>query len=120
MKYALIAGMTVVLSQAAMAADSQPEPMDRMSMGQQGTPAEEPGSVAPMAEASGTIKAINTEKGTVTIAHGPVPTLKWPAMTMGFSATPEQMKGLKTGDKVKFQFRAEGMEAKILSIQPMQ
>lgn len=119
MRYALIAGMTVVLSQAAMAADTQPKSMDRMSMGQQGTPAEEPGSVAPTAEASGTIKAINAEKGTVTITHGPVPTLKWPPMTMDFSATPEQVKGLKAGDEVKFQFRAEGMEAKILSIQPM-
>lgn len=119
MKYALIASMTVVLSPAAMAADSQHEPMDRMSMGRQGMPAEEQGEIAPEAEASGTIEAIDTGGGILTITHGPVPALKWPPMTRNFLATPEQMKELQVGEEVRFEFRAQGLENRILSIQPM-
>jgi hypothetical protein len=40
---------------------------------------------APAAHAEGTVKAIDALGGKVTLAHGPVPALKWPAMTMGFS-----------------------------------
>jgi Cu/Ag efflux protein CusF len=40
---------------------------------------------APVAKAEGTIKSINSEKHTVTIAHGAVPAVQWPAMTMAFS-----------------------------------
>lgn len=73
---------------------------------------------APSARASGTVKAIDAAGGRVTLAHGPVPSLQWPAMTMGFAATPEQLAGLKVGDRVEFEFRAEGMNARILSIRP--
>ncbi len=34
--------------------------------------------------AEGTVKAIDAKAGTVSIAHGPVATLNWPAMTMDF------------------------------------
>lgn len=73
---------------------------------------------APSARASGTVKAIDTVKGRVTLAHGAVPSLHWPAMTMDFAATPEQLQGLKVGDRVEFEFHAEGMNARILSIRP--
>jgi Cu(I)/Ag(I) efflux system protein CusF len=42
---------------------------------------------APAAHAEGTVKAIDALGGKVTLAHGPVPALKWPAMTMGFKAS---------------------------------
>ena len=35
--------------------------------------------------ATGVVKAVDQTKGTVTLAHGPVKTLNWPAMTMTFS-----------------------------------
>jgi membrane fusion protein, copper/silver efflux system len=34
--------------------------------------------------AEGTVDAIDAKSGTVTITHGPIPTLKWPGMTMDF------------------------------------
>ncbi|MBF8730092.1 copper-binding protein [Pseudomonas guariconensis] len=71
---------------------------------------------APAAHAEGTIKAINTEQGKVTLAHGPVAVLKWPAMTMGFKATAQQLEGLKVGDKVAFDFRMENNAATIVEI----
>lgn len=39
-----------------------------------------------------------------------------PAMTMGFSATEQQLKGLKVGDKVSFDFRMNGGTATIVGI----
>ncbi|GAB3378406.1 copper-binding protein [Azotobacter armeniacus] len=68
------------------------------------------------ASATGTVKKLDPQKGAITIAHGPVPVLKWPAMVMPFKATAEQMEGLKAGDKVSFEFTHEGM-ATIVSIQ---
>ncbi|HEK1684242.1 TPA: copper-binding protein [Pseudomonas putida] len=71
---------------------------------------------APSAHAEGTVKAIDTEHGKVTLAHGPVAALQWPAMTMGFKASAEQLDGLKVGDKVGFDFRMEGGAASIVGI----
>jgi len=71
---------------------------------------------APSAHAEGTVKAIDTEHGKVTLAHGPVAALQWPAMTMGFSATGEQLDGLKVGDKVDFDFRMQRGAATIVGI----
>ena len=60
-------------------------------------------------KATGTVTKIDATKGTVTIAHEPVPTMKWPSMTMAFSV---QDKGLLDkvgiGKKVDFEFIQEG------------
>lgn len=53
--------------------------------------------------ASGTIEKISARS--VTVRHGPVAALDWPAMTMTFStAGPAQLRGFKRGDKVSFRF----------------
>jgi Cu(I)/Ag(I) efflux system membrane fusion protein len=45
----------------------------------------------------------------ITISHGPVATLQWPAMTMGFAKpSPTAFADIKPGDRVRFQFRAGG------------
>lgn len=45
----------------------------------------------------------------ITIAHGPVASLNWPAMSMQFSfARPELATGLRVGDQVAFRFRQSG------------
>lgn len=70
-----------------------------------------------MAHAEGVIKALDAKAGTVTLAHGPVQELKWPAMTMAFRlAKPELAKGLVVGKKVQFEFQAHGMAAVITAI----
>ena len=43
------------------------------------------GSKAAHHEAVGTVKSVDAAAGTVTLAHGPVKSLNWPAMTMGFT-----------------------------------
>ena len=116
MKQVLVTILTATLVQTATAADMHDKPMDRMPM-EQPMQVEQPDSAAPTAKATGTIKGIDAAKGTITLSHGPVPSLKWPSMTMGFTATPEQLKGLTVGDEVNFEFQSQGMEARIVSIQ---
>lgn len=71
---------------------------------------------AATASAYGTVEAVDATARTITIAHGPVDTLKWPAMTMVFKATPEQIASVKAGQKVVFEFESKGMEATITKI----
>jgi len=70
----------------------------------------------PVMRAKGTIQSLDRDGGTVTIAHGPIPTLGWPAATMAFQARREQLEGLKVGDRVRFTFQSEGDEAALVSI----
>ncbi|WP_280323776.1 copper-binding protein [Pseudomonas sp. BN102] len=68
------------------------------------------------AKASGTVKAVDSVKGTITISHDAVPNLKWPAMTMVFAASQDQLESVEVGEKVTFEFKAEGMNASVLNI----
>lgn len=73
---------------------------------------------AKSAMADGTVESVDTAAGKITIAHGPVDALQWPAMTMAFKVTPEQMASVKAGDKVRFEFAMQGATANITSITP--
>ena len=54
--------------------------------------------------ASGEVTALEEDR--VTISHGPVETLGWPAMTMTFRAgSPEMVGQVSVGDQVSFSFR---------------
>jgi Cu(I)/Ag(I) efflux system protein CusF len=111
MKLTLIAAASTVLtlSFSALAEDMPGMKMEGVEMKQET-------KQAPVATADGTIKVIDPTKHTVTIAHGAVPSVQWPPMTMAFSATEDQLKGLAAGDRVSFTFRLEGGEATIVSI----
>ena len=62
-------------------------------------------------QASGTVKKIDAAKGTVTFAHGPVSSLDWPAMTMGFRVKDKALlEGLAVGKEVVFEFVKEGAD----------
>ncbi len=52
---------------------------------------------------NGTVKKIDAEQGKLTIDHGPIKNLDMEAMSMVFRAgDPAMLKGLKAGDKIKF------------------
>ena len=70
----------------------------------------------PVMRATGTIQALDRQRGVVSIAHGPVPALKWPASTLDFQARREQLEGLSVGDAVQISFQSEGEQAAIVSI----
>jgi len=54
------------------------------------------------------------------IAHGPVASLKCPAMTMGFRATPEQIKAVQVGQPVDFAFEIRGADTTLTRIEQAQ
>lgn len=61
--------------------------------------------------ASGRVTELSNRS--ITIAHGPVDSLAWPAMTMTFMvSSPEALAGVAVGQGVAFQFReaADGYE----------
>lgn len=66
--------------------------------------------------ASGQVKKVDRERGTITIAHGPVDALKWPAMVMPFKASAQQMQKVSQGDEVEFEFTSSGMTSTLTSI----
>lgn len=66
---------------------------------------------------SGTVSKVDSEKGTVTIAHGPVESMNWPAMTMTFKVKDKKMLGkVKEGDKVDFSFVQSGKDYTITQV----
>ena len=71
---------------------------------------------ASAASATGMVEAVDATAKTVTIAHGPVAALQWPAMTMTFKAPDADLTALKQGDHVSFEFTANGMDGTITTI----
>lgn len=71
--------------------------------GMQKTEASKPASVGH--KATGTLKAIDPAGGSVTISHGPVPSLNWPPMKMDFVlANPSLLDGIRPGTAIAFEF----------------
>jgi membrane fusion protein, copper/silver efflux system len=74
-----------------------------------------PARPAPAASASAAAKASvyvgqgtveSVDAGSITISHGAIPELKWPAMTMEFGkADPKAFPDVRPGDTVHFEFR---------------
>ncbi|WP_347251110.1 copper-binding protein, partial [Zoogloea sp.] len=55
--------------------------------------------------AEGSVDEVDAKAGTVSLSHGPVASLKWPAMTMEFKvANPSLLQTLKPGAKVDVEF----------------
>jgi Cu(I)/Ag(I) efflux system protein CusF len=104
---ALIGALTFTAAGALAAAD-----MSNMK-GMAAAPAAKHG------EGTGVIRAIDARAGTLTIQHGPIPGVGWPAMTMTFTAKPAALlKGLKVGETVDFDASVRGMAADVTAVRP--
>jgi Cu(I)/Ag(I) efflux system membrane fusion protein len=75
----------------------------------------EPAKPAPAAAGAqahtgrGTVESVDIKNGTVKINHGPIASLKWPAMTMEFKAKGKAMlAGVKPGQSVEFDISQRG------------
>ena len=89
---------------------------DSMPMSGEMPMAEETGGEQ-SASAEGKVTDIDPGAGTVTIEHGPVESIGWPAMTMTFrTKSAAQMRGLETGDRVRFTFTQQDAGPRIESI----
>ena len=65
----------------------------------------------------GKVTAIDAATGKITLDHGPISELQWPAMTMGFGTKPDMLKGIAVGDRAAFEFNWNGSTAEITKIQ---
>lgn len=68
-------------------------------------------------QTTGTVKSVDAEKGKVTLAHEPVKSLNWPAMTMGFMVKDKAMlKKMTAGEKAQVEFVVQGSDYIITSV----
>lgn len=75
---------------------------------------------AQKAEGKGVIKKIDAKKSTITLAHGPIAALKWPAMTMTFPVqSADLLKGLTLGAGVHFVLVSHDGHPMISEIHPL-
>jgi len=108
----LVASTAVLALFVAMIPLSRAQGTGGMDMGK------DPGkqSQAKTHKGAGTVTKVDPAGGKVTIAHGPVQTLKWPAMTMTFGVKDKALLGkLSSGKKVEFEFVKQGSEYVITS-----
>jgi len=70
------------------------------------------------AQGAGVVKALDLKRGSVTLQHGPIAALKWPAMTMAFKADPALLKTVKVGQKVTFTIKP-GATPEVIAIAPV-
>jgi len=67
--------------------------------------------------ATGVVKSVDRAKSTVTLAHDPVKSLNWPAMTMPFTVTDKALlEKLQPGKKVQFEFVQQGKDYVITNV----
>lgn len=70
-------------------------------------------------QGTGVITAIDAKASTLTIRHGPIPSVNWPAMTMTFKASPATLlHGLSVGQTIGFDVRTQGMAADVTAVRP--
>ena len=77
-------------------------------------------STAVQYQGQGKVESI--DKGTMTLSHGPIPALKWGAMTMEFKSPPPSAvpRNLEAGDPIRFEFTMEADgTAQLTRISPM-
>ena len=91
------------------AAAPAPAEMDAMST---------PATGEKSATARGVISAIDAESGEITIEHEPIASLEWPAMTMGFAASPALIDQAEVGDQVEFDLVVTGSAGEVKAIRP--
>ncbi|KLK90099.1 RND transporter [Microvirga vignae] len=66
----------------------------------------------------GTVEKVDTGAGKITIDHGPIPNLNMDAMTMVFrTQDPTVLKGVKAGDRIRFQAARVNGQISVVRIQ---
>ena len=69
-----------------------------------------------MGKGTGTVTAIDAAGGKITLDHGPIPELGWPAMNMAFMVASSVTGSTAVGDKVDFDARLTGIESEVTAI----
>ena len=114
--------MAVLAIFFATAASAQMKGMDMKDMDHKGMDMKmDKGAKKSQADAhhaAGTVKSIDADKGAVTVQHGPVASMNWPAMSMTFKAKDKKsLQGIKPGQKIEFDFVQQGKDYVITKVQ---
>lgn len=109
MKKSLINSLVAILVLSATAAMAQQKAMDGMKSmpmdGMKDMPMGKPAAGQTVHMAKGKVTKVDAAAGVVTLAHEPVKSLNWPAMTMGFQVKDKMMlDSLMVGKTVDFEF----------------
>lgn len=68
-------------------------------------------------EAEGVVRAINPQARTLTVAHGPIAALRWPAMTMNFRVqSADLLRGVTVGSTIHFVLQNQNGQPVITAI----
>lgn len=68
------------------------------------------------ASATGVVESVDQSARKITIAHGPIAAVKWPAMTMTFDAPTVDLSSVKPGDHVDFVLAVDGMHGEVVKV----
>lgn len=108
-----IAAVAIALPGVAALAQQKMDDMKGMDMGKK--PAANAQAVH---KTRATVKKVDAKAGSVTLAHEPVASLNWPAMTMGFKVKDTALLSkLTEGKRVEVEFAQEGRDYVIQSVQ---
>ena len=106
---------TAALAQKPMSMESMAmdkKSMDTMSMGKKPE-----ANTQGAHKATATVKKLDEKEGLVTLAHGPVASLNWPAMTMSFKVKDKSLlPKLAEGTKVDVEFSKQGDDYVVTSV----
>ncbi len=110
---ALLLGITpMLLSAAAVRAQG-------MNMPGMGENKATPNGAAKTATGTGTVSALNAAGQKITLEHGPMPEIAWPAMKMELPvAAGVDLSKVKIGDKVRFTIAGSGSSYTVQSMSP--
>jgi Cu/Ag efflux protein CusF len=121
MKYALILAASTALG---LAACNQPQETPAATDERAAGPADmatmpmTAGAGAQTGTGTGVITAVDAAAGTVTVEHGPIPGVGWPAMTMRFTASPAIVEAASTGERIAFDVSVHDGVNEITAIRP--
>ena len=105
----------IALLAAACSPPAQQEPAKTDAGMNMETPAP---AVAGPITGTGTVTQVDAAAGTITLNHGAIPAVSWPAMTMQFTAeNPAILQGIAVGDSVSFELKSATETSVVTSVQ---
>ena len=106
---------TIALIAAACSPPATQEPAKSDASMNMETPAP---AVAGPITGTGTVTQVDAASGTITLDHGAIPAVGWPAMTMQFTAeNPAILQGIAVGDSVSFELKSATETSVVTSVQ---
>lgn len=113
MKIATAIPLIFVLSVSRLTCAQSPDPKHMDA----GDKAQTQKSQAITYQTNAVVKAVDVANGKVTLAHEPVTSLSWPAMTMGFSVREKKLfEDLVIGKKVGIEFVQQGSDYIVIGV----